>query len=142
MESACTFFGHRYCNDNVKQFLHQNIIKLIKEYRVNIFYVGNQGEFDRIALSVLKEIKVEYDIECYVVIAYLPQKSELSYDYYSTLYPETVAKSHPKYAIYKRNEWMLAKSKYVIAYAKYPGGAKTFTDMAVKKGKTVINFYD
>ena len=50
----------------------------------------------------------------------------------------------PRYAIVKRNEYMLKKADYVIVYVKRNcGGAAKFAEKAVKQKKMVINIaYD
>ncbi|MBR1970364.1 MAG: hypothetical protein IKA17_08400 [Clostridia bacterium] len=50
---------------------------------------------------------------------------------------------HPKYAIVKRNQWMIEKSDYVIVYVKQSSGnAAKFKELSEKKGKIVINVAD
>lgn len=51
--AACTFFGHRDCPDTIKEKLREALTDLIEHHGVNLFYVGNQGNFDAIARSVL-----------------------------------------------------------------------------------------
>ncbi|MBQ7054464.1 MAG: hypothetical protein IJN97_04510 [Oscillospiraceae bacterium] len=52
-------------------------------------------------------------------------------------------KSHPRYAIALRNEWMIKKAEYAITYIKYPiGGAYKYAEAMKRKGKTVINLAD
>ena len=53
--SACTFFGHRDCPSSIKPILREVLIDLIENHTVDMFYVGQQGAFDGIVRSVLKE---------------------------------------------------------------------------------------
>lgn len=47
---------------------------------------------------------------------------------------------HIRYAIARRNKWMVEMSGYVIAYVKCNvGGAARYKTLAEKKGKTVLN---
>lgn len=63
--AACTFFGHRDCPDTIKEKLREALTDLIEHHGVNLFYVGNQGNFDAIARSVLGELKKQYPhIDC------------------------------------------------------------------------------
>ena len=55
--SACTFFGHRECPDSIKAQLRAELIDLVINHDVDMFYVGNQGRFDAIVRSVLREMK-------------------------------------------------------------------------------------
>lgn len=52
---TCTFFGHRVVTTDVKTRLRTVITDLIVHHAVDVFYVGNQGEFDEIVLIVLRE---------------------------------------------------------------------------------------
>ena len=71
--AACTFFGHRDCPDSVKPELLAVIENLIAKKHVKTFYVGNHGNFDRLATSLLRDLAdLHPDIKYYVVLAYLP----------------------------------------------------------------------
>ena len=65
---TATFFGHRDAPDTIKPILREKIIDLIENKGVDLFYVGNQGAFDRTAIRVLRGLKEEYPkIQYYVV---------------------------------------------------------------------------
>lgn len=73
--SACTFFGHRDCSDEIETVLYGCIEKLICENNVDVFYVGNQGNFDAVVTRVLKKLQQKYPyIKCIIVLAYIPKK--------------------------------------------------------------------
>lgn len=140
--SACTFFGHSVCSDDIKPVLRGKIAELIEKHSVNMFYVGNHGDFDRIVLSVLRELKKEYtDIDYAVVLAYLPEKRVFpDMDFSETVFPEGMENTPKKFAISRRNKWMINNSDYVITYITHSwGGAAQFAKLAVKHGKRVIN---
>ena len=103
--------------------------------------MGNNGNFDSAVHNTLRKLLSVYpDIRCYVVCAYLPLKNSLSHNHLETIYPEGLEKTPPKFAINKRNEWMINKSDYVITCVNHPfGGAAKFKELAEKRGKTVIN---
>ena len=139
---TCTFFGPRNAPDTIKPVLRETIIDLIENKGVNLFYVGNQGAFDRMTIKVLRELKEKYpETEYFIVLAYVPQYKEKSgFNEGETIYPQCLDKTPPKYAIIKRNNWMLRKSDYVIAYVTHiTSGAYEFKHLAEKKGKRVIN---
>ena len=66
--SACTFFGHRDCPSSIKPKLHEVLINLIENHAVDMFYVGQQGAFDGIVHSVLKELVSVYPHIRYAVV--------------------------------------------------------------------------
>lgn len=73
--SACTFFGHRDCPSSIKPKLREVLIDLIENHAVDMFYVGQQGAFDAIVRSVLKELVSVYpNINYAVVLERIPQK--------------------------------------------------------------------
>lgn len=144
--SSCTFFGHRILNKDIKDLLTRQIDNLIAEYGVNVFYVGNNGQFDYLVAEVLRKLKSRNpQISYSIVLAYLPERekehNQLSYT--ETIYPEGLEDTPPRFAISKRNKWMVMQSDYVIAYVEHSfGGAAQFTEYARKKHKTVINLAD
>lgn len=140
---VCTFFGHRNYNGKADGVLKRTIIDLIENYNVKRFLVGNNGAFDSSVAYILKELKKEnYDISYNIVLAYLPTKNDHTYDDI-TMYPEGLELVLPKFAISKRNEWMIERSDYVIGYIDRDfGNAWLYFKKASKKGKTVINIAD
>lgn len=140
---TATFFGHRDAPYTVEPYLRAAIIELIANKGVDLFYVGNHGAFDRIVIRVLRELKKEYPkIQYYVVLAYVPHNKERLglEDDDSTIYPECLDKTPPKYAIAKRNRRMLERADFVITYVTHNrGGAADFKALAERKGKAVIN---
>lgn len=139
--AVCTFFGHRECSDSIKTKLREVLIDLITSHNVDMFYVGNQGQFDAIVRGVLRELKKEYpQINYAVVLAYMPGKQVEYDDYSDTMLPEGIEAVHPRYAISWRNNRMLQQSDYVVTYITHSwGGAAQYAEKANRQKKTVIN---
>lgn len=138
---SCTFFGHRDCPDSITVRLREVLIGLIINHHVDMFYVGNQGRYDAIVRSVLRELKKEYpQINYAVVLAYMPGKQTEYDDYSDTMLPEGIESVHPRYAISWCNNWMLRRSDYVVTYITHTwGGAAQFAKKAKNAGKQLIN---
>lgn len=138
--AACTFFGHRECPDTIKPKLREVLVDLITNHGVDMFYVGNQGRFDAIVRSMLRDMQKEYpQIRYAVVLAYMPGKQTDYDDYSDTMLPEGIEAVHPRYAISWRNNWLLNKADYVVTYITHSwGGAAQYAAKAKKQGKTVI----
>lgn len=138
---VCTFFGHRECPDSIKSQLREVLINLITNHDVDMFYVGNQGQFDTIVRSVLRELKKEYpQINYAVVLAYMPGKKTVYDDYSDTMLPEGIESVHPHYAISWRNNWMLRESEYVVTYITHTwGGAAKYAARAKCQGKCIYS---
>lgn len=134
---ACTFFGHRDCPETIRPKLRNELTRLITEHRVDMFYIGNQGCFDALVRSVLRELQEEYPLYYAVVLAYMPQQGHE--DYSDTMLPEGIESVHPRYAISWRNNWMLQQSEYVVAYVTHSwGGAAQFVSKARSLCKGII----
>lgn len=141
--SACTFFGHHDCPSVMKPKLREVLVDLIENHVVDMFYVGQQGAFDGIVRSVLKEpVSVYPHIRYAVVLERLPTKREESdpRDSSDTMLPEGIETLHPRFAITWRNKWMLKQSDYVVTYiVRSWGGAVQFAEKAARQKKLITN---
>jgi hypothetical protein len=139
--AICTFFGHRDCPETIKPKLRETLIELIEHDGVDLFYVGNQGTFDAMVRSVLRELTLEYpQISYSVVLAYMPAKRNKYEDYSDTMLTEGVETVPRCFAISWRNKWMLRQADYVVTYITHSwGGAAQFAELAERKGKIVVN---
>ena len=138
---TCTFFGHRDGFGLDREILRRTIEELIHQ-GVDTFYVGNQGQFDGAVYSCLKQLRTGYPhIRVWIVLAYLPTEKREAEDLSDTIYPEI--EGPPKFAIDRRNRWMLQRAEVVICYVCHiTGGAYKFAKLAKRQGKKVINLGD
>ena len=135
----CTFFGHRDTPLEIKNLLQQVISELIEQQGVNWFYVGNQGNFDAMARSLLAEFEQIHGIRYEIVLAYLPRQKNPPCDTDHTLLPEGIETVPPRFAIEYRNKWMIDHSDIVVTYVHRSfGGAAKFKKYAESKQKQVI----
>ena len=142
--AVCTFFGHRECSDSIKTKLREVLIDLITNHNVDMFYVGNQGQFDAIVRGALRELREECpQINYAVVLAYIPGKQTEYDDYSDTMLPEGIESVHPRYAISWRNNWMLKQSDYVVTYITHSyGGAVQYAKKAGFWKKTIVSLIE
>lgn len=141
-----TFFGHSNClfNDDIKEQLKNILVGEIIKNPTCKFYLGGYGDFDGLCLRTLKELKNDFpEIELIFITPYLDKNySKLEFDKYhydDVIFPpiESVPR---KFAILKRNEWMVEQADLVIAYIKYSwGGAAKALEYAKRKKKRIIN---
>ena len=136
--SACTFFEHKECPNKILDKIYNEIENLIIKHNVTTFYVGNQGNFDILAYNALTSIKDKYpNINIYIVLAYIPNHNNENLS--NSIIPEGIELIHPRYAISKRNTWMIEHSEYVIYYITHNfDGASKFVEKARKKNKIMI----
>ena len=134
-----TFCGHKEIDDreSVKRWLNRVCLDLI-EQGTKEFYLGGYGELDLLCAVTLREMQKGYPhIRLILVLPYL-NSNILTAVYDETLYPplETVPK---RFAISKRNEWMVQESDVVVAYVTHGwGGAAKTLAYAEKKKKQII----
>ena len=139
----CMFLGHRDAGGEAKETVKTAILDLIEKEKIDAFLVGNNGNFDFYVQCVLQEMKeAGADIRFCIVLSYLGEKA-LSGNQSETVFPEGLENTIPKYAISKRNEWMIKNASYLIAYVKHNfSHTKKWIDKAKKRGLTVIDLAD
>lgn len=137
---TCCFIGHKDTPRSVFPALLFEIDKLIDK-GVDTFYVGHNGAFDRMAYNIVKgriELLNE-SLNLNVVLAYMPKPGERP-EYEYTIYPEELENVPKRFAISKRNEWMIDHSDFVVCYITNTfTNAHKFRDYAIRKGKTVVD---
>ena len=138
-----TFCGHAQITEReALQNWLQTITQSLIEQGATTFYLGGYGAFDSLAASVLREQKKRYpQIELVLVLAYLNTRRDTS-GYDRTVYPplETVPR---RFAISRRNRWMVESVDVVVSYVLHDwGGAATTLQYAKRKKKRIISYCD
>lgn len=141
-----TFFGHSNClfNDDIKKQLKNILLDEIIKNPISKFYLGGYGDFDGLCLKTLRELKHDFPtIEILFITPYLDKnysKLELAKYYYDDVIFPPIESVPRKFAILKRNEWMVEEADLVIAYVMYSwGGAAKALEYAKRKKKRIIN---
>ena len=141
-----TFCGHSNCLfiDEEKEKLKQLLTKEIRKNPTCKFYLGGYGDFDSLCLRTLRELKTDFpNIELLFITPYLDKnysKLELAKYYYDDVIFPPIENVPRKFAILKRNEWMVDSADLVISYVKYSwGGAVKTVEYAKRKKKQIIN---
>lgn len=140
----CCFCGHRNIPASVHEPLKRSIEALIQNGEATDFYLGNHGQFDAMVLSTLQSLQLQYPyIRFWVVLAYMPGKKSCE-ESISTMYPEGLEKVPRRYAIIRRNQWMVKQSDYLIAYVThdYGGAAQTLQYAQRRKNIKIFNLAD
>lgn len=136
-----TFCGHGQISDQdkISKWLDMLLPSLI-EGGAETFYLGGYGDFDRLAAAAVRRQKAVYpSIESVLVLPYLNKKFDAA-AYDSTTYPP-LEKVPPRYAIVRRNEWMVQQSDVVISGVTHSwGGAAKTLDFAKNKGKVIFQY--
>ena len=136
---SCTFIGHRDCDKSIKEKLYLAIEKLINENNVTTFYVGTHGYFDYYAYKALCELEKICNIKILVVLSHLNNIPDYCKGA-KTVFPESVEKSPYKYAIIKRNEYMIKNSEFMICFINHTfSNTYNFVKLAIDKHRHIIN---
>ena len=136
---SCTFIGHRDCTDEIKSKLYTAIENLIVKEQVKCFYVGTSGNFDRYVYNILIKLQSEYDIRVYVVLAYLKNK-DCYYNMSETVFPSVLEKVPMRYAINKRNIFMIEQSQYMVCYLNHTfSNTYKYVKKALSRKLNIIN---
>lgn len=127
-ENQLTMFLEKYARENVRL----------------VCYNGGYGNFDYFAAKCVQRMQEQYsNIRNCLVLPYIDQpfleRIEIFKNHFNeTIYPplESVPR---KYAIIRRNEWMVDSADIVIAYITYSwGGAARTLEYARRKKKNII----
>lgn len=136
-----TFCGHKDIHDRdaVERWLYDVCRDLILQ-GAEEFYLGGYGGFDHLSAAVLRELKKTHlQIRLILVLPYL-NSSMPTEGYYETVYPplESVPK---RFAISRRNEWMVQECDTIVAYVTHRwGGAAKTLEYAQRKKKRIISY--
>ena len=139
MEHTVCFIGHRdvYDEERIRRLLYDAVEQEIKN-GAKLFYLGGCGGFDRIAAGMVWELKRKYpQITSVLVLAYLNKETDTAL-YDKTTYPP-IENVPPRFAISRRNRWMVDQADTVIAYViRDWGGAARTLNYAVRKNKRIL----
>ena len=136
-----TFCCHREVpqQEEVRSWLVDWMEKLIQE-GASDFYLGGYGAFDRLAAGVVWKMKERYpQIRSTLVMPYLDWTPDIS-QYDVTIYPplELVPR---RFAISRRNRWLMDRADIVVAYVTHDwGGAAATLAYARRKKKRIIEY--
>ena len=135
--------------DKIKDLVKNEIKNNISGEDKVLCLLGGYGDFDEICARACRELKKEYD---FIETVYVPPYITLSEQkkikemqafglYDTSIYPP-IENVPPKFAIAKRNEWMMTNADLVIAYVSQKhGGAYRSLQIAKRKEKKIINLF-
>lgn len=148
MSKCCSFFGHRdfWSNSSREAAIKKHIIDCVKNRGITEFLLGGYGEFDIFCAKYLRELRADFpEIRSTLVLAYLGKNFdnfELAYmrrTFDAIIYPP-IENVPLKFAIIKRNEWMVRESDYVIFFVEHNwGGAYKMLEYAVRHKVSFAN---
>lgn len=147
-----SFAGHSAISSKskIKELVKEQLRNHIINAEPITCYLGGYGDFDEICTCACKELKQEsINIELVYITPYLhlseqaKMKEMQAYGLYDTTIYPPIENTPPRYAILKRNEWMMTNADIVIVYINHTyGGAYRSFQVAKRKKKKIINICD
>lgn len=142
----CCFAGHANIpnKEEGKIKLRTEIINLIENEKVTTFYSGGKGDFDWLCAKAVDELRKDYPfIKSYWVLSYMPKEKDDYTESVSKIFDDTVYPNienvPQRFAIVKRNKWLVNNSDFLIAYVEHDwGGAYKTLEYAEKRRKIKI----
>ena len=116
------FLGHAcfILTEDIKQKIIDTIKQLASVNEKVYMYLGGYGNFDYECLTILKDLKKSYSSIIIIFVSpylnsnyYKLKTANLLYD--ETIYPP-IENTPPKYAISKRNNWIVDNCDFLICY--------------------------
>lgn len=142
----CCFAGHRKCYDaEVQPRLMQAIEKLVIENEHIEFWIGNYGQFDDLAASAVRKLKLKYpSITLSLIIPYLTKEineyRDIYYQGYDSIIMADIPISTPiNLKIIKTNQFIVDHCDYIICYVNNGWGGAVKTLKYAKKKKLPIS---
>lgn len=135
-----TFCGHKEITGSDE--LHDRLLSVLRDLiseGADSFLLGGYGAFDGLAASAVCELQAEFPhIHSTLVLPYIDRcfNTEL---YNDSVYPplENVPR---RFAISRRNEWMVDQADVIVAFVTHGwGGAAATLRYAERKKKRVIS---
>lgn len=139
MGKVCTFFGHRELYQDIDAQLEKAILYAIHQ-GYDIFWCGGYGTFDLMAAGTVYRLKKSYpQVQVVLILAYLPDHP-ISDIYDHSIFPEGIEIGPPRFAISRRNQWMVNNCDGSICYVNYSyGGAYTAYQKLKRQNKVLAN---
>ncbi|MBQ7654080.1 MAG: hypothetical protein IJS17_03310 [Clostridia bacterium] len=145
MGKICSGFGNsNWCYDIMPKIM--TALEYAIDEGCDTFFLGERGLFDSYMLEATRELQAKYPhIKRVLVIPYITKtlenyKRDYERDFDSILLPHEMLLVPPRFAILKRNEWVIDQSDIVLFYTRYTyGGSGKAADYARRKKKFTIH---
>ena len=144
-----SFFGHSSlynCNDLFER-VKKGITENISVDDNVVFLCGGYGDFDDLCARVCRLIKEEREnceivfVTPYIIVGQQEKiKNRMSLELYDSIVYPPLEKTPLKFAISKRNEWMIDQADVVVSCITHGwGGAAATLRYAQRKKKRIIS---
>ena len=137
---TCCIVSHRNASELIRPLLLLTLRELIETCGIRMFLIKYQNEFDRIALSVLRDLKATHEEIAYKVVLTRPSDiKEVIRDTGCQVICPTESETQPLISDKYCETWMFEQSDTVLIYAEstHERSAK-LARMANRLGKKLI----
>ena len=133
---TCFLFGHADCPEDMLPKI-EDAIENCYTKGVTDFYVGNRGNFDRLAATAVKNVKGRHsDVRLYLLLAYHPAERPVAlWDGCDGSYYPPLENVPRPFAIVRANRYMVDHSDALICYVRHIGNTKNLLEYAQKRKK-------
>ncbi len=143
MNITFTEHGEMIVSKELRERIRQILCAAIPREPVTC-YCGGYGMFDSTCAGVIHELKQEYTMLTSVFVTPYHDEKRLTLikacGLYDKIHCPDIGNTPPRFAIIKRNEYMIDCADHVIAYVKNTyGGAYRTLQYAKRKKKTILN---
>ena len=132
---SCFLFGHADCPQDIQAKIIASVEQHYTQYGIRQFYVGNRGNFDRLAATALRLMKKQHtDMELYLLIAYHPgeRRVDLLRDFDGSFYPPIENVPKP-FRIVSANQYMADQADRFICYVNHIGNTRDLLDYTCRR---------
>ncbi len=140
--TVCTLFGDRDTPDSMWENIRTAVSLMIRDFNVDFFYIGHEGNFDEMAETILFNLCSEYPHVGYNVALCVTSDTHFSPSeiYEKNLCPVFRYNDSSKEVILKKiNRWMVDEADYVIIHTKHPDSeVSELRKYARRKNKAII----
>ena len=112
----CFIMGYHDCPDSYFNELMPPLMALTALHNVTEFYVGNHGNFDRLAAQAVQLIKTHEPQVRLILLQPYPRRELILPEGFDDVYIPPNAKSD-RYAIVRMNRHMADTVEYILTYA-------------------------
>lgn len=140
-----SFFGHRevFNEEQIYQEIYKQFSELAKNSDKLTCYSGGYSKFDKLCVRALLELNKQFNNIYLIYVSPYLSKSHLksiNREIYNEIIYPPIENVPGKFAILKRNEWIIDNSDLIFFYAFFSfGGAVTALKYATRKNKKIID---
>ncbi|MBR2340812.1 MAG: DUF1273 family protein [Clostridia bacterium] len=145
---SCAFTGHRELGEDFSQKSLKKQIKHLIEQGVKTFYDGGAIGFDLIAAETVLKFRKRYGLKLILCVPFYGQESRFparDKTRYQAIYKKAdevviVSEHYYRACFLKRNDYMIDRADYMIAYLNKEVGGTAYTvkKFRAKKGENVF----